>query len=121
MEKAIRETQKNFESSSIRTPEYLRWHHLFKRQLKTFLLEYGITVFNPSKPNHFDFSAFFQTPAGQWFYVSVSDLRGFKDSMLIRTAKHEKDFTGGVNRYCGLNNECGFRRNFEEVTGLYKS
>ena len=120
MQKAIKATQVNFESSSGQTPEYRRWHHFFKRQLGNFLLEYGVTIYKPSKPNHFDFSAFFQLPNGNWFYVAVSDLRGFKDSMMIRTATHEKDYTGGSNRYCPLNNECDFRRAFEVVTGLKK-
>ena len=118
MEKALKATQQNFESSSQQTPEYRRWHHLFKRQLASFLLEYGITIFKPSKPNHFDFSAFFQTPNGQWYYVSISDVRGFKNDMLMRTADNEKDFQGGINCFVSLKSITDFRNDFESIVKL---
>jgi hypothetical protein len=42
----------------------------------------------------------------QWFYFSISDVRGEfgigrdqKPKLLIRTAQHNKDYTGGTNRY----------------------
>jgi hypothetical protein len=104
MKKAIEATQAEFESASHRTPEYLAWHRLFKREFTKFLNSRGMTGIEFSKPNHFDLSGFFKDGAkDQIWYFSISDLRGFKDNMLIRTAAHYKDFTGGANQYLPLN------------------
>jgi hypothetical protein len=37
MEKAIKATQQEFESSSSQTPEYRAWHRFFKREFTHFL------------------------------------------------------------------------------------
>jgi len=38
-------------------------------------------------------------------YMMTSDYRHFPESFLVRTAKHEKDYTGGVNNnYSGFEN-----------------
>ena len=56
-------------------------------------------------PNHYQFSAFIKS-GNKFVYISISDVRYFKNEwfnhILIRTAKHEKDFTGGYNRYTTL-------------------
>jgi len=97
MKRAIEATQKEFESSCGRTPEYLAWHRLFKKELTIFILNQGGKDVQIGKPNHFDLSGFFTAHDGQIWYVSVSDLRGFKDSMLLRAAKSYKDYSGGRN------------------------
>ena len=102
MKRAISETQREFESSSSRTPEYLSWHRLFKREFTKFLTEHGATLVQIGKPNHFDMSGFF-TWKGQAWYFSVSDIRWSKESMLVRTAQHYKDYTGGQNHFVPLN------------------
>ena len=42
----------------------------------------------------------------QWVYISISDVRHWQDAwferLLIRTAEHEKDYTGGRNQYCNF-------------------
>lgn len=44
-------------------------------------------------------SGFF-TVEDQYYYFSISDVRHFNDGeILVRTAKHNKDFTGGSNRF----------------------
>jgi hypothetical protein len=101
MKKAIEATQAEFESASCRTPEYLSWHRLFKREFTKFLTEKGATLVQIGKPNHFDMSGFF-TLGTQIWYFSISDLRWSKDQMLLRTAKHYKDYTGGNNQYVPL-------------------
>lgn len=117
MKKAIKATQAEFESSSGRTPEYLAWHRLFKREFTKFLESKGMTGIDIHKPNHFDMSGFFKDGSkDQIWYFSISDLRGFKDQMLIRTADHYKDFTGGRNQYIPLNNtEVTFALYFDAI------
>jgi hypothetical protein len=86
MKKALTETQKHFESSSSRTPEYLAWHRMFKREFTKYLKSLGMTDITISRPNHFDMSGFFKRADGTIFYFSISDLRWSKDTMLFRTA-----------------------------------
>lgn len=114
MKRAISETQKEFESASCRTPEYLSWHRLFKKEFSAFLMEKGATEIQIGKPNHFDMSGFY-TLMGQIFYFSVGDLRGFKDTMLIRTAKSYKDYTGGPNQYASLSSIDSFTNDFNNI------
>lgn len=116
MIRALERTQDYFESASYRTPEYLSWHRLFKREFTKFLVGVGATQIEIGKPNHFDMSGFF-TVNGQIWYFSISDLRWSKDSMLIRTAKSYKDYTGGVNQYVPLNRgEHYFMSKFGSIT-----
>ena len=52
------------------------------------------------------FSGFFTSPSGQPYYFSCSDVRHFNyDRLLIRTAKHYQDYSGGSNQYCGISKE----------------
>ena len=52
-------------------------------------------------PMYFEWSAFFKKD-GKFIYVHVGDVRwnNWYDSVLYRTAKSEKDYTGGSNCYC---------------------
>jgi len=102
MNKTFQALQKEFESSSSRTPEYLAFHRLFKREFTALLKSFSATEVTISKPNHFDVSGFFRDKTGQAWYFRLGDLRGFKDSLLIRTAKDFRDFTGGANQYLNL-------------------
>lgn len=119
MKKALAATQKEFESASYKTPEYLAWHRLFKREFTKFLQSKGMTGIEISKPNHFDMHGFFKDGArDQIWYFSISDLRWFKDNMLIRTAKHYKDFTGGMNQYVPLSSEQWFTDGFNRIVNV---
>ena len=100
-----------FESSSCRTPQYLEFHRTFKSEFKRFLKGLGVTEIEIGKPNHFDISGFFKYRE-QVYYFSISDLRWSKDSMLIRTAKDFKDYSGGSNDFISLDSEEEF------LTGL---
>lgn len=52
------------------------------------------------------FSGFFTSPSGQPYYFSCFDVRHFNyDRLLIRTAKHYQDYSGGSNQYCGISKE----------------
>jgi len=93
MKNVLKLTQSHFESASSRTPEYLSWHRKFKNAFTKFLAARGIADIQIGKPNHFDMSGFF-TVKGQAWYFSISDLRWSKTTMLVRTAKDYKDYTG---------------------------
>lgn len=92
----------NFESSSQHTPEYLKFHRLFKKQFTKTLKEIGADVIKFSKPNHFDASGFFQMGSGEIFYFSLSDLRWDKDFLLVREANNFNDYSGGTNQFCNM-------------------
>ena len=59
------------------------------------------------KKGHFFVTGFISS-GDTHVYLSISDVRAFPrdwhNKILIRTAKHTKDFTGGTNRYCTLIN-----------------
>ena len=104
MIKSILSTMQDFESSSQQTPQYLAWFKLFKKEFTELLVnkfcisKEDILI---GKPNHFDMSGFFKY-YNQWIYFSIGDLRWSNDSMLIRTAKYQKDYTGGSDHYITL-------------------
>ena len=115
MKKALAATNVEFESSSNKTPEYLAWHRLFKKEFTNFLIGFSqATNIQISKPNHFDMSGFF-TVDNQIWYFSIADIRRSKDNMLLRTAKSYKDYTGGTNNFISLKNELDFAFEFRKI------
>lgn len=103
MKKTLSLLKQKFESSCGKTPQYLEFHRTFKREFTALLKSYGAEKIEVSKPNHFDASGFF-THADEIYYFSLSDLRWSKSNLLVRTAKHYKDYTGGVNQYVTFDN-----------------
>lgn len=92
----------SFESSSSRTPEFSAFAGMFRSHIKWQAKENGLEVVNFST-GHFYCSGFFKNKiTGKFAYFSISDVRHFKDSwindVLLRTADHEKDYTGGRNQ-----------------------
>lgn len=90
----------NFESSSGLTEEFATFAKEFKKEL-TKQLPDNCEIVNWSR-GHFEVSCFIKNnTSGRFAYLSTSDVRYFSDSwyedILIRTAKHEKDYTGGSN------------------------
>lgn len=92
-----------FESSSALTPEFSNFAKDFKKELKRQLPdECEIVAWSRG---HFYVSCFIKNKETSKFaYLSHSDVRFFPDewynNILIRTAKHEKDYTGGSNCNC---------------------
>lgn len=115
MKKTLKAIKAHFESSSGRTPQYLSFHRLFKKEFTAFLTKYGAKDIQISKPNHFDASGFFATADGRIFYFSIGDLRSFKENMLVRTAAHFKDYSGGRNEYASLSSESAFEKDFVSI------
>jgi hypothetical protein len=118
MKKAIEITKLECQSSTCRTPEYLAWHKTFKREFKKYLHSVGADIVQIGKPNHFDISGFFQMN-GQWVWFRVEDLRHRKYDMLIRTAKHDKDYTGGINCSVSLQSVNEFDTDMQKFLNRY--
>lgn len=74
----------DFESSCARTPQYLEFHRIFKKEFIDLLMPHCKNMLF-HKPNHFDVNGFFELDDGRIYYFSISDLRWSKGSLLIRT------------------------------------
>lgn len=88
-----------FKSSSGLTEEFAAFSTQAKRELKKSMQGYTLLNYNRG---HFYFSAFFKNNTNQKIvYILCSDVRSFKnewyENLLIRTAKHSKDYSGGSN------------------------
>jgi hypothetical protein len=90
-----------FESSSGKTPEFKSFVRLFKNEFKKYLQGLGATNIEIGA-GHFYLSGFFDIGDQVW-YFSTPDVRYLiSSSMLVRTAKHHKDWTGGLNQSAAL-------------------
>lgn len=94
-----------FESSSTRTPEFAQFARAFRAFVKKSIgTGYTLEEFNTG---HFYVSGFVKNNAtGKYAYFSISDVRHFPGewsrSVLVRTAQHAKDYTGGANDFASL-------------------
>ena len=90
-----------FESSSGLTEEFAQFAKDFKKELvKRVSMEWELVNWSRG---HFEVSGFLKNKTtGKYIYFSTSDVRHFPNSwyndILIRTAEHDKDYTGGSNR-----------------------
>lgn len=97
----------SFESSSFETPEFKKFASSFSRALKKDAKEGVFEIVNISK-GHFEVSGFLRhKESGRFIYFGVSDVRfsiggAWYDHVLYRTAKDDRDFTGGHNNFCPL-------------------
>ena len=91
-----------FESSSITTEQCKQFYNDLKKVLKNILgSEYTIKI----SLGHFYISGFIEKN-NKFVYFSIEDLRENGEEfshILYRTAKDNKDYTGGTNRFCELN------------------
>jgi len=94
-----------FQSSSVTTKEFKAFVRDFRKFIKANL-PINSELISLDK-GHFYLSGFIKRD-NKFVYFSCSDVRGsnneWYNSLLIRTAKHEKDFTGGSNNFIKLNN-----------------
>ena len=95
-----------FRSSSGKTDEFKAFVKYFRKELTEQVKREGLELvkFNTG---HFYVSGFVRNPdTGEYAYFSVSDVRFFRnewcDNILIRTAKDDSDYHGGVNMYSTL-------------------
>lgn len=80
--------------------DYIAFEKDSKADLNKMLKEVGLVLHEFNK-NHYCFSAVITDDMDHFIYISQSDVRSFDlDKILIRTMEHDKDWTGGPNRYC---------------------
>lgn len=94
-----------FQTSCGTTPEFAKFAREFKAAIREQLgPSYELVAFNRG---HFCCSGFARR-GEKFIYFSISDVRFFGtswvDRILIRTAKHETDYTGGRNQQTNLEN-----------------
>lgn len=89
---------------SVTSKDYESFQTKYRNFLKKVCKENNLELVSFHK-GHYEFSAFIKKD-DKYVYISISDVRYFKNAwynnILIRTAKHEKDYTGGWNRYTSL-------------------
>ncbi len=104
-----------FESSSGLTEEFAEFASDFKKYLKEKVWGFELVAFNRG---HFYLSGFFKNETtGKFAYFSTGDVRYSKNAwysnILVRTAEHEKDYTGGSNNSVKLE---GLQEKVAELT-----
>lgn len=86
---------RHYESSSSVTEHYKRAKRDFVKTLQLYFGKESVIV--TSCP-HFEFTGFIKK-LDKFVYFATGDLRyRICNSMLVRTARHEKDYTGGHNQ-----------------------
>jgi hypothetical protein len=104
----VREYHKTFESSTTKTPEFIDWAKKTKKWFAAWCKKNNATL-SYWNVNHFEISGMITlNSTGNIWYFNTGDVR-FKmmKSMLVRTAKHLKDWTGGRNQFAN------YTENFE--------
>ncbi len=85
--------------------DYKTFQNKYINYLRSTCKENGWTLVRALR-NHYCFSAFIKDDGNNYVYVSIFDVRynrnDWYNRVLIRTAKNEKDYTGGSNRYYSL-------------------
>ena len=91
-----------FESSSVKTPEFKAFANDFKRNLMKQLDVTELTLITFSTGHFYVYGFVKNKHTNKIAYFSISDVRHFSDAwynnILIRTATSNADYTGGVNR-----------------------
>jgi len=110
MKETVKLLEAGFESSSGKTPEFLKFVKVFKKEFKKELEKHvGIKDIKFSV-GHFYVSGFFTTNNDEIYYFTTPDVREYVHAiisnpysvwcqLMYREAKDYKDYTGGVNRY----------------------
>lgn len=93
-----------FSSGGYIGEDFKSFNTKFRNYIKKILPnEWKIDCWNR---NHYECSAVFETSEQQYVYMSIPDVRFFlnewAENILIRTMKHNKDWTGGNNYYTNL-------------------
>lgn len=101
-----------FESSTEKTKEFTSFATKFKNVIKSILEETNPNcILDSFNVGHFYVSGFIKNQENNKFvYFSISDVRCSSvrhyvlDRILVRTAQHNKDSTGGANNFVELEN-----------------
>ena len=116
MRKTLKLLKRGFMSSCGVTNEWKSFYLVMRGEMQSELNEIGAEDFRLSR-GHFYVSGFFRVEE-QWYYFGISDVRHFNSNrMLIRTAEHNKDYTGGANEMIKI--ETGmFSKYFRKMSGI---
>lgn len=95
----------SFSSGCTTGKDYKTFQTKYINYLRSLCKLRGWELVNVGR-NHYNFSAFIRNAENKYIYLSISDVRFFNNEwyyhILIRTAKHEKDYHGGMNHYACL-------------------
>ncbi len=97
----------HFESSVGLTEDFAAFAKDFQKEIKKATEpQYKLVTYSRG---HFYISGFLKSKdTGKFIYFSISDVRAFSNEwynqILVRTAKDEKDYTGGINNFTSLEN-----------------
>ena len=93
-----------FSSGPYTGDDYKQFQTKYINYLRSVCRLNGWELVNVGR-NHYCFSAFIKD-GYKCVYLSISDVRGrnneWLNRILIRCAKHEKDYHGASNNYCSL-------------------
>lgn len=112
MKRTVALLERGFQSSTGKTPEFLEFVKVFKKEFNDELKSIGVKDVKYNV-GHFYISGFFTNTDGQIVYFSLPDVRGFvhgfvnnsnscMNQLLYRKAKSYSDYTGGQNRYAKI-------------------
>ena len=95
-----------FSSGGTTGEDFKVFARKYKNHIQKQLKSVGLELTNFSSGHYI--GSGFVTNGSKFVYFSYSDVRHFPNSwfnnILIRTAEHEKDYTGGHNNYTTLEN-----------------
>ncbi len=93
-------------------PDFNSYANNLKKKMKEHIKDTEIEIVSFEK-NYYYVSGFLKKN-NEFVYFSTWDYRSNskRDDILIRTAKNEKDFSGGRNNYTTIND---FRKNIENL------
>ena len=91
-----------FESSYSKTPEFMAFAQMYRARIRKIADKAGLEIVDWSTGGHFCVSAMLKNrQTGKFVYMSCSDVRHWRDGwykdILVRTAEHKEDWTGGSN------------------------
>ena len=96
-----------FSTGSYTGEDYRKFESQYRNKLKKIAKENGFQLVSFNR-NHYEFSCFFKNELNKYVYMSISDVRYWKNEwynrILIRTAESDSDFRGGSNRYTNYEN-----------------
>lgn len=94
-----------FSTGSYPGEDYKSFQTKYINYLRSFFRENDWELVNVGR-NHYEFSAFISDLRGKFIYLSISDVRCWRNEwytrILIRTAKSEKNCHGGHNHFTSL-------------------
>ena len=102
------------ESGPSMGPKGAAWARRTLQWFRAFGQSFGVEV--TAKINHYEVWGFLYYNSQYWYFNTGDARWNFMDSMLIRTAKDQKDFRGGGNQYIRYDED--FQENLIQKLGI---